>query len=253
MVYDPSQASGIGWNLKQLRRVAWPVKERLSQDTWRVLQQMEAEFSATPPSDQDLRLAAELGLLERVVLILSAFSGLLMENTTRSLDWLFLDIGRRLERALQMAELLQASVVRGEFEPERSLATLLQIADSSITYRTRYLTDLKIECVLDLLLRDQINPRSISFQLATLLDHLRRLPGNDFSSHGPLPHTLVENLLAGIQAANLDELARPGEDGNLPALDELLRQLKGSLYDISELLSAHYFSHLAVSRFTPSL
>lgn len=253
MVYDPSQGSGIGWNLKNLRRVAWPVKERLSQDTWRVLQQMEAEFSAAPPADLELRLVAEMSLLERVVLILSAFSGLLMENTTRSLDWLFLDIGRRLERALQLAELLQASMVRDESEQERSLATLLQIADSSITYRTRYLTELNIENVLDLLLRDRINPRSISFQLATLVGHLQHLPGNEFSSPGPQPNALAENLLQRLQNADLQDLAARDEDGNLPALAELIRQLKGTLYDVSELLSAQYFSHLTVSRLTPSL
>jgi hypothetical protein len=50
MVYDPSRSTGIGWNLKQIRRVAWPLKERLSQDTWRVLQQLDMEFSTAAPA-----------------------------------------------------------------------------------------------------------------------------------------------------------------------------------------------------------
>src|SRR4029077_14386866 len=42
MVYDPSQTSSLRWNLKELRRVAWHLKERLSSDSWRVLQQLES-------------------------------------------------------------------------------------------------------------------------------------------------------------------------------------------------------------------
>ena len=45
MVYDPSRISSLGWNLKEMRRVAWQLKERLSSDTWHVIQQLEAEFS----------------------------------------------------------------------------------------------------------------------------------------------------------------------------------------------------------------
>src|SRR4029077_354156 len=100
MVYDPSRTSSLGWNLKEMRRVAWHLKERLSSDTWRVLQQLEAQFSAFAPSSPDHRYFGGLDLLDNVVVTLSAFSGLLMENTTRGFGWRFLEIGRRMERAL---------------------------------------------------------------------------------------------------------------------------------------------------------
>ena len=140
MVYDPTRASGLGWNLKQMRRVAWHLKERLSADTWRVLQQLEADFSKPAPANPDQRLAAEMSLLDGAIVTLSAFAGLLMENTTRGYGWRFLEIGRRLERALQLAELLRAGVAEAPDEIEPYLQMLLHIADSSITYRTRYLT-----------------------------------------------------------------------------------------------------------------
>src|SRR5437588_11817359 len=100
LVYDPSQTSSLRWNLKELRRVAWHLKERLSSDTWRVLEQLESQFSGFAPSNADQRYAGGLDLLDNVVLTLSAFSGLLMENTTRGLGCRFQEIGRGMQRAL---------------------------------------------------------------------------------------------------------------------------------------------------------
>src|SRR5262245_43261951 len=169
MVYDPSQTSSLRWNLRELRRIAWHLKERLSLDTWRVLQQLESQFSAFTPANADQRYANGLDLLDNVVLTLSAFSGLLMENTTRGSGWRFLEIGRRMERALQTAELVRCTLRSAAIELEPSLQVLLQIADSSITYRRRYPTVLQTDLVLELLVSDESNPRSLAFQLATLL------------------------------------------------------------------------------------
>jgi len=252
MTYDASRKSGLRWNLDHLRRVAWPVKERLSNDTWRVLQQLDAAFALTPPVGQEMRVVAQMNLLDRAILMLAAFSGLLMENTTRSQDWLFLEIGRRVERSLQIAEILSASTAQAEEENDRALSTLLQIADSSITYRTRYLTDLRVEFILELLLRDEINPRSIGFQLVTLVDHVRLLP-DTASNDGPSPRDLASAILAQVRNANLKALAEPDKDGDLAELNDLMRRLKGNLYDLSELLSARHFSHQSLSRLEPLL
>ena len=183
MVYNPSRSNGIGWNLKQIRRVAWPLKERLSQDTWRVLQQLDQEFSSSgPPINADQTFVAEMNLLDHAIVTLSAFAGLLMENTTRGYGWRFLEIGRRLERALQITHLLDAALARTELtedigEVESCLEVLLQIADSSITYRTRHLTDIRVEHVLELLLADEANPRSVAFQFVALLEQVQHLAG----------------------------------------------------------------------------
>ena len=259
MVYDPSRSSSIGWSLKNLRRAAWPVKEWLSQDTWRVLQQLETEFSVTAPVHHELRLVAEMNLLDRVIVTLSAFSGLVMENTVRCNGWHFLDIGRRLERALQTADLLLTSLVQSPFDIEPSMDTLLQIADSSITYRTRYFTEVKVEFILQLLMCDESNPRSVGFQLATLVQHLRSMPANlqqqgsaDSQDEEHLPLLLAEKIQIMVQQAVLEDLAARDSDGNLAALEELLRTLKGNLFDLSALLTAHHFSHVPISRFKPS-
>ena len=97
MVYDPSRISSLGWNLKEMRRVAWQLKERMSNDTWRVLLHLESEFSRPVPINPEHRFLAQIAVLDRAVTALSAFSGLLMENTTRGEGWRrFLEIGLRV-------------------------------------------------------------------------------------------------------------------------------------------------------------
>jgi len=170
IVYDPSRISSLGWNLKQMRRVARQLKERLSSDTWYALRRLDAEFSSAVPVNPEHRYIAQFDVLDRAVMTLSALSGLLMENTTRGEGWRFVDVGRRLERALQLAELLRVAVVEVPPATQPYLQILLQVADSSITYRTRYLSLLRIDLVLQLLLVDELNPRSVGFQLAALVD-----------------------------------------------------------------------------------
>jgi uncharacterized alpha-E superfamily protein len=250
MVYDPSQTSGIGWNLKQMRRVTWPLKERLSQDTWRVLQELETEFAGAAPAHADQRFITAISLLDRAIVTLSAFAGLLMENTTRGYGWHFLDIGRRLERALQMGQLLRAGIAEAPFAVDPYLSVLLQIADSSITYRTRYLTTLRIEFVLELLLADESNPRSTAFQLATLREHVRNLPNPGTDGREPNEFAIVDQILRVVREARPDDLATRGADGNLGPLESLMRQIKSSLYDFSDALTARYLSHLKPSQLT---
>lgn len=252
LVYDPARSSGIGWNLNSVRRVSWPLKERLSQDTWRVLQQLEADFAAPVPVNPENRLVAQLNLLDRVIVTLSSFAGLLAENTTRGDGWRFLRIGKRLERALQMVDLLLATFGNAPFDLDPAMRTLLQIADSSMTYRTRYFTTFKAEHVLELLLTDEANPRSVAFQLRGVLDHMRQLPGYDSAAERPLPLELAEAALLRVRGASCEDLAARDAEGNLPAFEELASQLKGHLYDISSALSARHFSHLVSSRLNPS-
>jgi uncharacterized alpha-E superfamily protein len=252
MVYDPSQMSSLRWNLREMRRTALHLKERLSADTWRVLQQLETQFSGFVPSSADARVAATTDLLDGVVVSLSAFSGLLMENTTRGYGWRFLEIGRRMERALQSAELLRSSFSSAPTELEPFLQVLLQIADSSITYRTRYPTVLQADLVLEVLLADTSNPRAVGFQLATLFHQINRLQElNTESTLGP-EHAMTAKVLATIRDARLADIAQRNAAGSFEALEDLVGQLKLSLYEISDALTTSYLSPVKASRLTAS-
>ena len=101
---------------------------------------------------------------------------------------------------------------------------------------SRYFTVMRVESVLELLLADEANPRAIGFQLATLVDHLRHLPGYDSLTEKPPPLALAEAVLEAVRLGSETPLA------------ELMTKVKASLYDISDALAARHFSHLTVPR-----
>jgi uncharacterized circularly permuted ATP-grasp superfamily protein/uncharacterized alpha-E superfamily protein len=252
MVYDPSQTSSLRWNLKELRRVAWHLKERLSQDTWRTLQQLETHFSGFVPASTNQRYAGGLDVLDNAVLTLSAFSGLLSENTTRGFGWRFLEIGRRMERALQTSELLRCGLGSAAREVESCLQVLLQIADSTITYRRRYPTTLQTDLVLQLLLVDESNPRSVGFQLAALLHQIHRLQEREEDVGDSKERDLVLNALNSVRSSNTSDISKRDPNGNFTALEDLVRHVKATLWELSDALTARYFSNLTACRFTAS-
>ena len=104
MIYDPAAPNGLVWNIHQVRRVAWLLRDRISVDAWLILNQLDQQFSISrPPSE--FRVSAAQDRLNHAIITLSAFCGMVMESMTRGDGWRFLDIGRRLERAIQMTEL----------------------------------------------------------------------------------------------------------------------------------------------------
>jgi uncharacterized circularly permuted ATP-grasp superfamily protein/uncharacterized alpha-E superfamily protein len=252
MVFDGTRTTGAGWNLKQVRRVAWQLKERMSADTWRVLQQLDMDLSRPAPPSIDQRFVAEMTLLDHSVVTMSAFSGLMMENTTRGPGWRFLDIGRRIERGLRCCELLRCGLADAPAEVEPYLEMLLRIADSSITYRTRYLATPQPELVLDLLMSDEANPRSLGFQVATLADHVEKLPARDDIDRHSLEQRLALKILTAVRLAPVETLMVPKASGRREGLTDLLNTVSTDLLDLSEALTAKYLTHLTISRLMAS-
>ena len=158
MIYDPEQANGLVSNIHQVRRVAWLLRDRISVDAWLILNQFDQQFSTPQQPSEEFRVSAAQDRLNHAIITLSAFGGLVMESMTRGDGWRFLDIGRRLERAIQMVELLRNGLPKEAFGGVGVLEAILEMADSSITYRSRYLTSVQVDLVLDLLLVDEANP-----------------------------------------------------------------------------------------------
>jgi uncharacterized alpha-E superfamily protein len=252
LVFDATKPSGIRWNMAQLRRLSWEVKERLSPDTWRVLQQLEAILAEPPPQNHERRYVAALATLDDVVIMLSAFAGLLAENPTRGYGWRFLSIGRRMERALQMLELLRVGVALAPLPDDAYLEVLLQVADSSTTYRSRYLASIRTRYVLELLLADDSNPRSVAFQVAALLEAVRSLPGLGVDDPPPVEHTLAKRLQVLVREARIDDIKRRDVDGKRLALEAYLHTIRNGVTDLSDALTARYLNHSAPSRLRSS-
>lgn len=237
--------SGLAWSVHQIRRVAGLLRDRISVDAWLILNQLDQQFSAQSSTGM-LQLGAAQDRLNHAIMTLSAFGGLVMEGMTRGDGWRFLDIGRRLERAFQMAELLRNSLGRDSSADVGALEAVLEIADSSITYRSRYLTSLQPELVLDLLLVDEANPRSIAFQLARLQEDIDQLPASQTAIRRPSEARLALSMLTGVQLSDVRELVRDGVTST--SSESLFVRLIADLTRLSETLTRAYFSHSPQSR-----
>jgi uncharacterized circularly permuted ATP-grasp superfamily protein/uncharacterized alpha-E superfamily protein len=248
MVYDPAESNGLVSNIHQVRRVAWLLRDRISVDAWLILNQLDQQFSKQHQPSEEFRVSAAQDRLNNAIMTLSAFGGLVMESMTRGDGWRFLDIGRRLERAIQMVELLRNGLPKEAFGGVGVLEAILEMADSSITYRSRYLTSVQMDLVLDLLLVDEANPRSIAFQLARLREHIGELPGSKTSIRRPAEERMALSLLNTVQLIDVRELARSGGRAAAEAREGLLGKLVADLGQLSEALTRAYFSHAAQSR-----
>jgi uncharacterized alpha-E superfamily protein len=179
--------------------------------------------------------------------LLSAFSGMERENINRGLGWFFMTLGRRLERAIYLTRQLREITTMPLVEEDWSLLEcLLEVADSSMTYRARYYTTLQPLAVLDVLMADESNPRSLDFQLSHLLDLYQKLP-----RHLPDDLQAMRDALALLRSFDLRELKYPlpgaatvaNDSDGLSRLERFLRELERLLPSWSNNLSSRYFSH----------
>jgi uncharacterized alpha-E superfamily protein len=128
------------------------------------------------------------------------------------------------------------------------LEVLLEIADSSITYRSRYLTSMQPDLVLDLLLLDEANPRSVAYQLAQLHDHIDRLPGSRSPVRRAPEERIAISLLTAVQLAEVKEFIGANSAGLRENLENFLNRLTSELRLLSETLTRQYFSQAVASR-----
>ncbi|HTI52106.1 MAG TPA: circularly permuted type 2 ATP-grasp protein, partial [Planctomycetaceae bacterium] len=254
VIHDAERAGSLAGVLAALCRVAGTVRDRISKDMWRVVNDLVElrPLALSAPTSRGpgvvRTLSSELDLLDRTVLTLAAFSGLAMESVTRGDGWRFLDIGRKLERALQLTNLLQSTLVSVTTPEIPLLEALLEIADSSMTYRRRYQGSLQAAAVLDLLLADETNPRSLGFQLAALAENVERLPRDAKFSGRSIEQRLMLASLTTLRLAEADVLVQADGANQRPNLEQLLAELKKALPALSNAITQTHLSHLQTSR-----
>jgi uncharacterized alpha-E superfamily protein len=229
-----------------LQRLAMLVRDRTSNDMWRVLSQIDDRL-ATPPPKQVMLAGDAVGVLNQTLLGLAAFHGLARENMTRAQAWRFLDMGLRLERAVYLCTLLDATLSSPEAENPSLLEAVLEVVDSSITFRSRYNLLPTVPAVFDLVLLDDKNPRSILFQIKQLAKHFERLPKERGDTASP-GKTVLENCLSRLERADARELASPSLDWRESALAATIREILRALPQLSDAIAASYFAHSAISR-----
>ncbi|MCX7421006.1 MAG: circularly permuted type 2 ATP-grasp protein [Planctomycetia bacterium] len=295
VIHDSKRVGSLASTVNSLWQLATTVRDRISNDMWRVLGDLSPlrvdqrftptrergnETEASSPENPSLArqaseeeaenhslasradeevsdnkhnvpltLSDELDLLDRVVITLAAFGGLAVESMTRSAGWRFLDMGRKLERAQHTISLLRSTLTTINNPEGPLLEALLQIADSAMTYRRRYQGSVQTAAVLDLLLADESNPRSLVFQFAALADNVENLPRDNSAQPRRSPEQrMMLSSLTELRLAEADQLADADETGNRPQLQELLERLNANLPALSDALTQTYLSHLQTSR-----
>jgi uncharacterized alpha-E superfamily protein len=241
---------GLGDTLDHLHRTATLARDQISQDAWRMLSGLCAPNGVRRLPEQ-LIDGPTLDVLDEGLRLLTAFSGTESENMTRNFAWRFLDMGRRAERAGHAVDLMRGLLIDGEdLIASGTLPLLLELADSSMTYRSRYLMTPLLAPVLDLLLLDETNPRAVAFQLAVIDTHLQRLPDSRGESPQYSPaQRIVMPLLTELRLVDPAILAGTEPRAPRPSLTVLLDRLARALPELSDVICRSHFAH-AEARFT---
>ena len=228
----PAHRQGLAETLAQLGRVGFSLRDRLSHDHWRALNRLVND----PALTGNLTLGPTLVWLDRAVTGLAALSGFSLDAMNRDAGWRFLSLGRRLERLVLLAAALEIAVKQLEGLGEESESTqpldwLLDLTDSSGSFRSQTTGIASWRAVRDIVLLDATNPRSLRFQVEGVQQAMQRL-GLDTGS------PLVGLERTGIQMAEWALVGAP----DLSQMPSVFGDLHQEIADLSDLLSARYFS-----------
>lgn len=239
---DAERGDSLASTLAQVQRIGGSVRERLSSDMTRLM----GQFAASVKVEEYMLFGEYSAVLNGCLELLSAFSGLERENITRGSGWLFMSLGRRLERGTYLTRQLRMLTEPLAHTAWPLLDYMLETADSSMTYRSRYYTTLQPIGVLDVLMADETNPRSLDFQLSHVADLYGKIP-----RHNPDDLRTMTNALASLRSIDLRSLHYPlpgtdsteGNSDERARLKRILKELEGFFPSWSNNLSDTYFSH----------
>ncbi len=223
---DREQPGALPQLLERARGARGTVRDRLAPDAFQVLTDLFDQAATLP--GRRLAPAAAFDEANLALRRIAAFSGLASENMNRLMGWRFLELGRRIERAAGTARLVER--VWREGAPTPLLDALLEIGDSQISYRTRYVAAASLLPVLDLLVLDDKNPRSVAFQTGLILEHLRSLPATVVDGR-PIPLLrAAQRLDGGLATASVEDLSPDG-----------LARLAQDLFALSAAITGRFF------------
>jgi len=249
LLFDEGTDGSLVSTLGVLVESAYSVREQLSGDTWQLVGDMEEElgrFRRRPPT-QFVGAQPSLLRLQRSLL---ALSGVCSENMERDSAWLFLDGGRRLERARSLVRLLRSVLVekRTDVVEDLLVESLLKTSESLMIFRRRAGSILHVAGALDLLVYDVANPRSVLFQLDELVAHLAELPKRSSAQRLGNEERLALETTTLLRLTDPDRLsAVDATTGRRSELDSVFATADGLLGDLLESLGSTYFAHERLS------
>jgi uncharacterized circularly permuted ATP-grasp superfamily protein/uncharacterized alpha-E superfamily protein len=239
-VMDEYHPDSLRNTIAQMFRAAAAVRDRISTDSWRIIHRLDQQFRG---DEETLELADLLAMVEELIIELSAVSGMVMESMTRTHQWRFLDLGRRMERALQTASLINIAIGGKSPVPGSVLEAMLEICDSLMTYRSRYLANLQLPAVLDLLLVDETNPRSVAYQLVAVVQHVNDLPRDAMPTEYAREQRLAMKALHAMRMFDVFEIAEAHALGDVMPMSVVLNEVIKLIPELSDAINHRYLVH----------
>lgn len=246
-ILDVKQSGSLRYTVAAMYRNASLVRDRMSVDSWRIILRLEQQIDSLARKSR-VQLTDVLELLNAMIINLAAFGGLVSESMTRTQGWRFLDLGRRLERSLKSISLVQDMLLEIGGHETAAMEAVLEVVDSTMTYRSRYLANLQLPMVLDLLLTDETNPRSLVFQLEQILAHVEALPRDDNQPLRGADQRIAISTLNRVRMIDLTMLNEASSGGARTKLRRTLQWVGAQLPRLSELISHKYLIHADVPR-----
>lgn len=244
LITDGERPGTLRFTLNSLFQAAYALRDRVSGDSWRMLAALrEQSRGLVAGADSDPELLRDH--LDEVVTRLLALSGLAQESTTRQTGWVFLDTGRRVERAQLTVHLLRATLVARQDPLAEGLLmeAVLAWGESLTAYRAGHRAPPEMSGVLDLMLQEPANPRALLFQLERLDEHMRKLPDPGAGARvSPVSRPVLEALMS-LRLADPGALVSADPESAVRgALDQLLARQALLLREAAEALVTQYFA-----------
>ncbi|GAA0877084.1 circularly permuted type 2 ATP-grasp protein [Algoriphagus jejuensis] len=248
LVHDIKKSGSLAFSVQSFLANAYAVRDRLSLDTWRILDSISEELTRMRKSVTTLTQAYHS--LDNMVVKLMAFYGLNLDNMTREPTWHLLNIGRFIESAVNNCTILRGMLSK-HFDPESNkelMEDTLRCNESLVTYRYRYRSNLEMNGVLSLLMLHEDNPRSLIFQLLEIDHHLKALPVNNEAELFSIERKKLLEAITKIRLCDIDKLsAADTESHEFTALTSFLDEIIELLQDTSDVVYEKYFSHTGSS------
>jgi len=243
ILFNEKRAGGIKYNFLLLHKAIHEVRDHWSTDTWRVIRGMEEGLQNGIPLSHHGHLQM-IHTLDNLITSVVAFIGLNRESISREQGWIMLDLGRKIEQSLLVITLLRTTLVKKFNEQvEYNLhQAVLMSNEGLVNYRYKYRRPLQSLLVIDLLLFDPNNPRSLTYQVVRLKSYLQNLPKNRAADSPTEYERLILEADELLRMANKNELATPDGEG-YDKLESFLSNLSGILSAIPGSLSKTFFKH----------
>jgi len=235
--------ASVGYNLRCVRQAAAAVRERLSQDHWNQIVRAEADFlrraaeQAGEMNEGSFAAGAALRSLEAASAALSSMTGAQTDRMTRDDAWRLLSIGRHIERLAFLSSALAAGFEGGSVHEVGGFEAMIALFDSTITFHARYQQRRDVATLVDLLVLDGDNPRSLAWVTQTLRGRIAKLAG---SAPGKL--TALSYELPDPAMWTLEHLCEVDAEGKYPALVQLFEFCEVAAYHVSDAIGTRYFT-----------